>query len=317
MRYQTYSFYTVDVFTEKIFGGNPLVIFPNAQGLNSKQMQQIAQEFNISETVFVFPPHTIGNDRRLRIFTPKTEIPFAGHPTIGTAYLLTTINEIPVNNEITKINFEEGVGTISVTVKAQIGKSNYCAMTITQDSEYDQGFCATEDLAQMLSLKKEDILTGNHCQGLSCGLPFLFIPLTSVKALQKAQLNRTIWQKLLSDSWANNIYIFTHSPELTEDILCSASTHLWRSRMFAPALGIEEDPATGSAASAFAAYLGIRNPQKNATFRWIIEQGFEMGRPSLIQVEGKKENEQMTEIKVGGNSVLVSQGLFNVPFSEE
>lgn len=313
MKTKPYSFYTVDVFTEKIFGGNPLVVFPNAQGLNEKQMQQIAQEFNISETVFVFPPQQVGNDRYLRIFTPKTEIPFAGHPTIGTAYLLTIIKEIPLLDETIFINFEEGVGTITVTVKSQGANALYCEMTVTQPPSYEPSFASTEDLAQMLSLQPSELLSGEHCQAVSCGLPFLFIPLTSVSALQKAQLNLQIWENLLGDKIANNVYIFTHSPELTEDILTLPQTHLWRSRMFAPALGIKEDPATGSAASAFAAYLGMRNSQSSGTFRWIIEQGFEMGRPSLLQVEATKENHQMMEIKVGGYSVLVSEGRMNIP----
>ena len=233
-----YSFYTVDVFTEKIFGGNPLVVFPDARGLNTKQMQQIAKEFNISETVFVLPSLKDCNDCRLRIFTPSTEIPFAGHPTIGTAYLLTTLKKILISNEVTIINFEEGVGTISVSIKSQVSKSNYCEMSVTTKANYGSSFASTNDLAQMLSLKPSDILEGEHIQGVSCGLPFLFIPLTSVNALKKAQLDKNIWQKILGDSWANNIYIFTHSPELTENILCSSKTHLWRSRMFAPALGI-------------------------------------------------------------------------------
>ena len=313
MTITNYSFYTVDVFTEKIFGGNPLVIFPNAIGLNTKQMQQIAKEFNISETVFVLPSLKEFNDYRLRIFTPSKEIPFAGHPTIGTAYLLTTLKKIPISNEVTTINFEEGVGTISVNVKPQVNKSNYCEMSVTTEINYGSSFASTNDLAQMLSLKQSDILEGENIQGVSCGLPFLFIPLTSVNALKNAQLDKSIWQKILGDSWANNVYIFTHSPELTESILCSPKTHLWRSRMFAPALGIEEDPATGSAASAFAAYLGIRNNKKSGIFSLIIEQGFEIGRPSLLQVEGTKENEQMKEIKVGGNCVLVSKGTINIP----
>jgi trans-2,3-dihydro-3-hydroxyanthranilate isomerase len=314
MKTRSYSFYTVDVFTEKIFGGNPLVVFPDAQGLNEKQMQQIAQEFNISETVFVFPPQQVGNDRLLRIFTPKTEIPFAGHPTIGTAYLLTKIQEIPLLEESTVINFEEGVGTIAVTVKSQAEDALYCEMKVTQPPIYEPSFAMTENLATMLSLPPENLLSGEHCQAVSCGLPFLFIPLTSVSALQKAQLNLQIWENLLGNTLANNIYIFTHSPELTEDILISPQTHLWRSRMFAPALGIDEDPATGSAASAFAAYLGMRNSQSAGTFRWIIEQGFEMGRPSLLQVEATKENDQMIEIKVGGYGVLVSEGRMKIPF---
>jgi trans-2,3-dihydro-3-hydroxyanthranilate isomerase len=314
MQIRRYSFYTVDVFTEKIFGGNPLVVFPNAEGLSSKQMQQIAREFNISETVFVFPPTESKNDRQLRIFTPKTEIPFAGHPTLGTAYLLTTIDDISLDQDITNLNFEEGVGTICVTVKSQLGQSNYCEMKVTQPPTLDQAFVATEDLAQMLSLKKSDLVTGKNCQSVSCGLPFLFIPLTCVNALQKARLDLKIWQELLKDFSAKNIYLFTHSPQLTEDILSSQKTHLWRARMFAPALGIEEDPATGSAASAFGAYLASRIELGSGRFNWMIEQGFEMGRPSILQLETIKKDHQIIEMKVGGNCVLVSQGLINIPF---
>ncbi|MGK7876894.1 MAG: PhzF family phenazine biosynthesis protein [Xenococcaceae cyanobacterium] len=307
MRYQ---FYTADVFTDRVFGGNQLAVFPNAQGLDSKQMQQVAREFNISETVFVFPPEKPEGDRRLRIFTPNTELPFAGHPTVGTAHILTAIGDIPLKDEVTTLVFEEGVGAVPVKVRAEGGKPVYAELTAAQLPEFGPEPPPLADLASMLSLEVSELLDGdNSPQAVSCGVPFLFIPLCNCNALGRVQLNRELWKQLLSSYWAPQVYVFTYDPELGGSDL--------RSRMFAPALGVEEDPATGSAATALAGYLGIRNELADGTLRWVVEQGFEMGRPSLLQVEADKENGKIKEIRVGGSSVLVSEGIMEIPKPED
>lgn len=301
-----YKFYTADVFTDQIFGGNQLAVFPKAEGLEPQQMQQIAREFNISETVFVFPPQTPQGTRRLRIFTPGTELPFAGHPTVGTAYILSTIGEISLQGEMTTIVFEEGVGLVPVKIRAQNSKPVYTELKAAQMPEFGSEPPLIKDLAAMLSLDTCDLLNGeNSPQAVSCGVPFLFIPLRNREVLGKAQLKRELWQQLLSSYWASSVYLFTYDPELSGSDL--------RARMFAPALGIDEDPATGAAATALAGYLSIRNPLIDGTLGWIVEQGFEMGRPSLIKVEADKENHKIKEIRVGGSSVLVSEGTIDLP----
>jgi trans-2,3-dihydro-3-hydroxyanthranilate isomerase len=157
-----YKFYTADIFTQQTFGGNPLAVFPQAQGLTSLQMQKIAGEINYSETVFVFPPETVAGTRRLRIFTPKTELPFAGHPTVGTAYILAYIGNITLDQSETTIIFEEEVGPIPVKILSEAGKPTYTELTAAQLPEFGLNVPDIEDLAEMLSLDLEDFLTGDY-----------------------------------------------------------------------------------------------------------------------------------------------------------
>jgi trans-2,3-dihydro-3-hydroxyanthranilate isomerase len=300
-----YKFYTADVFTDRLFGGNQLAVFPEGEGLSPEQMQQIAREFNLSETVFVFPPETAQGTRRLRIFTPAAEIPFAGHPTVGTAYILAAIAEITLEGEETTIIFEEGVGQVPVKIRAKNVQPYYSELTAAQLPEFGPPPPSSPDLAKMLSLEVSELLEGeNSPQAVSCGLPFLFIQVRNREVLGKIQLNRELWKKLLSSYWAPSVYVFTDDPELKGSDL--------RSRMFAPALGVEEDPATGSAATALAGYLSIRHPLTDGTLHWTVEQGFEMGRPSLLKVEADKQQGLIREIRVGGASVLVSEGVMTV-----
>ncbi len=293
-----YSFYTADVFTDRLFGGNPLAIFPHAQGLTSLQMQQIASEFNLSETVFILPPQTEQGTRHLRIFTPQTELPFAGHPTVGAAYILALIGEIPLLKEESIIFLEEGVGLVSVKIRSCQGKPVYTELSAAQMPLYSDDIPPIADLAIMLSLNPSDLITA---QAVSCGVPFLFIQANSKNALDRVKLQQALWSDLLSQAWASSVYLFTLEPELPSSSV--------RSRMFAPGLGIVEDPATGSAATALAGFLGSRSRVKDGTLHWQIEQGWEMNRPSLLQVEADITQGEITAIRVGGSSVLVMQGL--------
>jgi trans-2,3-dihydro-3-hydroxyanthranilate isomerase len=300
----SYKYYWCDVFTEQKFGGNPLVVFPNAEGISAQEMQQIAREFNISETVFVLPPKNPKNTCRLRIFTPNSEIPFAGHPTIGTAYILGLISAIPLENDLTKIIFEEKIGEIPVSIISKNGKPIYTQLTASQLPEIGEKPPDISILAELLSLETSDLLIGeDYPQAISCGLPFLFIPLVNQAALQKAKLGREVWQQELANYCAPHIFLFTYETVFP-------SSHI-AARMFAPGLGIDEDPATGSAATALAGYLAMRSPTVDGTSHWQVEQGLAMGRPSILQVEADKQQGQITEIRVAGASVLVSEGKYS------
>jgi trans-2,3-dihydro-3-hydroxyanthranilate isomerase len=303
-----YKFYTADVFTDEIFGGNQLAVFPQATGLNSQQMQKIAAEFNYSETVFVLPPETLTGTRKLRIFTPGTELPFAGHPTVGTAYILTAIGEISAETADFTIIFEEGVGLVPVNIKTVAGKPFYTELTAAQLPEFQSTTSSISDLALILGLDPQDLRNDDYSpQAVSCGLPFLFVPVKNRTALGKIKFNREYWQAILAQTWAPSIYVFCGDPEREGSNL--------RSRMFAPSMGILEDPATGSAATALGGYLALREPLTEGTLHWRVEQGFEMGRPSILEVFTEKKQGEITKISVGGASVLVSEGIMTIPNS--
>jgi len=303
-----YAFYTADVFTDQIFGGNQLAVFPDARGLSTEQMQQITREFNLSETVFVFPPQQPQHTRQLRIFTPGMEIPFAGHPTIGTAYILAAIGAIALEGETTAIVFEERVGAVGVSIRARDGRPVFAQLSAAKLPEFGPPAPPNPMIAALLSLDVDDVLSGADApQAISCGVPFLFIPLRDRRALQRIRLDRAQWEQHFASFWAPHIYVFTYDAELAESQL--------RARMFAPAMNIAEDPATGAAATALGGYLGVRDATRDGTRRWQVEQGFDMGRPSILEIQVDKQDGAITAVRVGGSAVLVSQGEMEMPAS--
>lgn len=302
-------FVTADVFTSRPLEGNPLAVFPDARGLSDNLMQRIAREFNLSETVFVFPPDEPRNTRCLRIFTPKAELPFAGHPTVGAAYVLAALGEIPLTGAETRIVFEEEVGPVPVLIRSEDGRPVFTQLSVAQLPEAGPTPPDAPELAEMLSLPVDDLLAEgeDHPQGFSCGNPFLFIPLRGRDALRRARLRVDVWEEILVGGWTSKVYLFCREPELS-------GSHI-RARMFSPEIGIGEDPATGAAVSALGGYLATRAAERDGTLAWIVEQGFEMGRPSLLHLEVDKRGGKITAVRVGGSSVLVSEGTMEVPGS--
>jgi trans-2,3-dihydro-3-hydroxyanthranilate isomerase len=303
MRYQ---FYTADVFTDRQFGGNPLAVLTDARGLSSEMMQQIAREFNLSETVFVLPPDNPAHTRRLRIFTPGAELAFAGHPTVGTAIVLAQIDALDLRVNPTRIVFEEGVGPVPVTIQLEAGRPTAAQLTAARLPSAGAPPPSAADLAAMLGLEVSDIRQDAYAPEAvsSGGTPFTIIPLTSRNALARAKLRLDYWERLLANSWAPTVYPICFDPELPGSDL--------RVRMFGPAIGIAEDPATGAAATALGGYLAARAAQRDGTLAWVVEQGFEMGRPSILNVEADKANGELTAVRVGGQAVLVSEGWITV-----
>ena len=301
-----YRFLTADVFTDRPFGGNPLAVFPDGRGLSDETMQRVAREMSLSETVFVLPPDDPAHTRRLRIFTPAVELPFAGHPTVGTAIVLAATGEIPLTGEENRIVFEEGVGPVPVTIRAEGGVPVFAQLWAARLPQIGPPPPSVEELAGLLSLDPSDLLTGeDRPETVSSGVPFLFIPLRDRDAVGRARVRMDRWDALLSGPESPELYVFAYDPELP-------GSHI-RARMFAPALGIPEDPATGGAAAAFGGYLGPRAPQRDGTLGWVIEQGFEMGRPSLLHLEVDKKDGAVTAVRVGGGAVLMSEGTMEIP----
>jgi trans-2,3-dihydro-3-hydroxyanthranilate isomerase len=295
-----YTFYTADVFTDTRFGGNQLGVLPDARGLSSEQMHAIAREFNYSESTFVLPPDNPKHTRRVRIFTPGGEIPFAGHPTVGTAHVLAAIGEIPLTGVETRIVFEENVGPVHVVIRAQDGKPDFAQLSVAMLPQVSEPTVSRETLAAMLSLDPTELLDGDYRpQNVSCGLPFLVVPLRDRKAVSRSRLQLDQWERSLKGATSDMILVFAADPERPGSDM--------RARMYGPGAGVFEDPATGSACACLAGYLAARTP-RDGTLRWVVEQGFEMGRPSILEIEADKKDGGITAVRVGGKTVLVSKG---------
>jgi trans-2,3-dihydro-3-hydroxyanthranilate isomerase len=292
------KFYTLDVFTERRFGGNPLAVFTDGADLAGEVMQQIAREMNLSETVFVLPPRDPQALCRLRIFQPAKELPFAGHPTIGTGYLLAVLGRVPLRDGRVSILLEEDVGLVPVSIESRGGTPGFVQLTAAALPSFRDPPADRATLAAMLRLSADDLL--DDAQGVSCGLPHLFVPVRDRGVLARADMDVALWRVTLGSYWAQQVFIFCRDPELEGSNI--------RARMYAPESGIAEDPATGSACAALGGYLGARAPEGDGTLRWVVEQGFEMGRPSLLHLEIDKSAGRITAVRVGGSSVLVSEG---------
>ncbi|MCK6625855.1 MAG: PhzF family phenazine biosynthesis protein [Anaerolineae bacterium] len=310
-------YHLVDVFTDRPFGGNQLAVFSDGWGLSPQVMQQLAKEINFSETTFVLPPQDPGNDFWVRIFTPAVEMPIAGHPTVGTAFVLGREKLIDQTGPETMIHFEEGVGVIPVRVQWQNGQPGLIRMSQPLP-EFGPEFPDRKLIAEMLSLEPDELDPDFPLQVVSCGLPFLYVPLKNLAAIRRARLRLDLWEKQLKDFASPHLFLLTAETELK-----NSTVHC---RMFAPALGIVEDPATGAASGPLGCYLVKydRRPPTHSTgsgraadrhkkqMSFISEQGFEMGRPSLIHIEIEQENDQITAVTVGGQCVFMGEGYFEL-----
>ena len=301
-----HRFLTADVFTDRIFGGNPLAVFPDAGGIDPGLMQPIAAEFNLSETVFVLPPDDPAHTRRLRIFTPALELPFAGHPTVGTAFVLAALGEVPLSGNDTDIVFEEGVGPVPVRIRAAAGRPAFTQLTTAVLPEQGAPPPPRDAIAAALSLSPGDLVADtDRPETWSAGVPFLCAPVAGLDALGRARPDLSIWERTFADCDTQWVYLFTRETGAPDSDV--------RARMFAPSMNLLEDPATGAAAAAFAGYLAARDATADGTVFWVIEQGVEMGRPSRLHIEADKRNGAVTAVRVGGSSVLVSEGTFTLP----
>jgi trans-2,3-dihydro-3-hydroxyanthranilate isomerase len=301
-------FHTLDVFTDRTFGGNPLGVFPEATHLPTESMQRIAREMNLSETVFLGPPESSECTARIRIFTPGVEVPFAGHPTVGTAIFLAGLAHGSDGGEPSTVTIvlEENVGPVPVEVRIEGGVPVFARFTTALLPEHRPSPHPAAELAAMLGLAEDEVCPpGLPAEMVSCGLPYHVIPVTSVDAVRRATLDTARWRASLADSWAHHVYVVSTEAE-GEGVDV-------RVRMFAPGSGVPEDPATGSAAAALGGYLAKVDGRRDGHLSWTVEQGLEIGRPSRLHVEADRADGATTAVRVGGNAVLVSSGIMRVP----
>jgi trans-2,3-dihydro-3-hydroxyanthranilate isomerase len=290
-----------DVFTSTPLAGNPLAVVLDAGGLSTEAMQAIAREFNISETVFVLPPRLPAHTAYVRIFTPAAELPFAGHPTVGAAIQLADdrISGAAADCDAL-IVLEEGVGSIRVGVAGRRGHAPYAEFDVPKLPELAGAPAHDDRIAAALGLAPQEIGFANHKPSqYDAGTAFTFIPLQDLDAMSRAQIVASHWAEAFHGS---NGKVFLYCRETIQH---QAAFH---ARMFAPGLGVPEDPATGSAAAAFSAVVHRFDQLPEGTSEFIIEQGIEMGRPGEIKLEIEIAARRIKRVRIGGYACLVMRG---------
>lgn len=294
-------FYTLDVFTDRRFTGNPLAVVRNAGHLSAAQMQSIAREFNLSETVFLLPPRDPVNTARARIFTPASEVPFAGHPTLGAAVLIAETEgaEILAKQELV-VALELEIGLVNCDVRRGAKRVSRAQFAIPKLPE-KLGEADSAIAAQALGLELADIGFDGHRPTIySAGFPFTFVPLQSLDAIARARVDMKHWDALVDAPGSGACFLYTK--ETT-----NAGCHV-HARMFSPAFGIAEDPATGSAAAAFAGVALEFEKPEDGEHILVIEQGVEMGRPSKIVLTMDVADAALSCVWIGGEAVIVARG---------
>jgi trans-2,3-dihydro-3-hydroxyanthranilate isomerase len=297
------DFVTVDVFTDRRFGGNPLAVVLHADGLTTAQMQSIAGEFNLSETTFVLPPKDPAHTAEVRIFTPKAELPFAGHPNVGTAFVLAGLGQVYGRPTGDPLLFEEKAGLVPLALLREGGAIAGARLTAPQPLSR-RAEVAPDIVAAACSIAPEDIELRNHAPcAASCGTAFIFAELKSREALAAAQPRAEIFSRHFPVDGATGIHLYLRDAADGADI---------RARMFAPLHGVPEDPATGSANVALAGLLASLRPEPELELELRIIQGVEMGRPSLLEASAEKRGGRVVETRIGGCCVLVMRGQIEV-----
>ncbi len=302
-----YQFHTVDVFTDQIFEGAQIAVFLNAEGLDEEQMQRVANEFNLSETVFVFPVTGQSTRFGMRIFSPIKEIEFAGHPIIATAFALATTGVIELTQEHTPIILEQKSGDIFVSISQEGAKPILIQFGLKPEAIVDLYVPNDQEIADFLSLTTEDIESKKYQPMMvSCGFPYLIIPLRTWAAVRKAKFNYQTWSHSTAPSIsAQEILLFSNRTANT-----ASDFH---GRLVGPDIGIRDDPPIGSAMPAFTSYLCAHEQVATGTYTFSIDRGDVGHRRSLLHIEMDNKGRNQLEIRVGGSAVLVSSGTMNVP----
>ena len=298
-----YDYWLLDVFTDRAFGGNQLAVFPDARGLSDQQMQALAKELNLAETTFVFPAEDAANDFKVRIFTSELEMPMAGHPTIGTAFVLASQGLLNLTQAETTIRFEEKVGVIPLKIRTENGRAVFCQMQQPLP-HFGPSLSEFESVAKMLSLPIEAFDKNLSLEVVSCGVPYLIVPISSLEMIEKIRVRPELLEQLQPSIGGANLYVFSR-----ECVTQQAQLH---SRMFWLEQGVfNEDAATGSASGPLGCYLARHKVFGEVVKLALInEQGFEMNRPSFIHIEIEQQQSQITAVRVGGEAYPMGKGSF-------
>lgn len=290
---RAFNFETYDVFTADRFAGNPLAVILNAEGLTGEEMQTITREFNLAETSFILPPEDSLNTARVRIFTPGYEMPFAGHPTVGTAIAIARARGL--SGEL-RLELNTGVFPVAVEASADGGFAEFANPNLPAETGAAP---APEFIEAALSLP-DGVLDRDAAKvrRVGAGVDYIYCR-APMDAIRVAKVNSAAWDALDIDEVVG-IYLYTKGGE--------AADAAYHSRMFAPGAGITEDPATGSAAAALPGHIALSGELPDGEHRWVIEQGFEMGRPSRIRATVKAEGGAVQSVRIGGDAIKMQEG---------
>jgi trans-2,3-dihydro-3-hydroxyanthranilate isomerase len=294
-----YPFHIVDVFSSTPFGGNQLAVLPDAAGISADGMQRIAREFNFGETTFVLPKNDPANTCRVRIFTPRAELDFAGHPTVGTACAV-VMKQHPGLNDPIRLILEENVGPVTVDVVQRNG-GFHGTLTLSARIEARTDAPSPTELAAVLSIEPAEV---SQVFFAGVGLPFCFVQLSSSEVVDRAAIDRAAWAATLSHAWSPHVFFFAGNLEDGGNLYA---------RMCAPALGVEEDPATGSACAALVGAMASKPEFGGTAYRLSIQQGVSMGRRSEIEAEARRSSGAVTSVSVGGATAYIASGEIEVP----
>jgi trans-2,3-dihydro-3-hydroxyanthranilate isomerase len=299
-------FHTLDVFTTRKFCGNPLAVVLGADHLSTEQMQTITKEFNLSETTFVMQPENPAHTAKVRIFFPGGEMPFAGHPTLGTAALLAELKQKPGCSFETKITLELKAGLTPVTITRIADRTHGIFTAPIVPFHAPVKLPSKEETAKALGLASDDIgFDGHTLASLEGGPRFFYVPVKSRAALEKSMIQEPYWSTLIKPmNGVDAVYVYTRGGD-------GPNTN-FRARMYAPTGGIPEDPATGSATALLTAQLLTAENLKDGTHRWQLEQGYEMGRPSDLRLEADVAQNELTAVRVGGSTVRMMSGTLEI-----
>jgi trans-2,3-dihydro-3-hydroxyanthranilate isomerase len=301
------DYYIADVFTKQIFAGAQIAVFPHADELNDKQMALIASEMNLSETVFVSNPNNDTLTRRMRIFSPLAEIDFAGHPIIATAFILGTSGDIELVDGVTSLTFIQNAGAIEVNLSSKNGQPTFVQFSRKVSSIIDRYAPSDIELADFLSIKPEDIDNKKYSTRLvSCGFPYLVVPVWNYETVRKARFNYASWNKLAAPQTAA-LEVLLFSPK-TPYIDSN-----FNARLLGPNIGIHEDPPVGRAMPAFASYLCSHDFTQQGTHTFAVDRGDDKNRRSVLNIEMDHKALAELTLRIGGEAVLVAEGKMHIP----
>lgn len=298
----TYRYYTADVFTDKIFSGAQIAVFPHAESLTDEQMKLIARELNLTETVFVSPGSQGPSSRRMRVFSPREEIDFAGHPIIAMAYVLGYCGDIDLSAASTSLTFEQNAGAVDVNINADGGRVTSVQFSQKVSAIIDRFAPTDEELASFLSIAVAELDHKKYSPRLvSTGFPYLIVPLWNYESVRKIRFNHDAWSRSIApQTAAQEILLFSPKTPFPD-----AQFNL---RLVGPKIGPYDDPPVGSAVPAFTSYLCSFEFTRKGTYAFALDRGDLNSRRSVLQVEMDNKGDQLLPIRVGGQAVIFSEG---------
>lgn len=301
------DYYIADVFTTQLFNGAQIAVFPYADGLSDSNMKLLARELNLSETVFVFHPDDTANKRRMRVFTPKKEVDFAGHPIIATAYILGYCGDITLADKVTDIMLEQNIGPIAVSITAEKGKPSFVQFARKVTAIIDRFAPTDDELSSFLGIKPSELDHKKYSPRLvSCGFPYLIVPVWNYESVRHAKFNSAAWsQSIAPQTAAQEILLFAPKTPFADSD--------FNARLLGPHIGLYDDPPIGSAMPAFASYLCSFEQTQKGTHVFAVDRGDAESRRSVINLEMDNKGQEELALRVGGSAVLFAQGMIDLP----